>query len=254
MCLLAIGLHVHSEYDVVLVSNRDEFFNRATERAHLWTGDTAVVAGRDLEKGGTWLGVTKSGRLAAVTNVREQRSVEGMKSRGALVTDFLLHNDEPEAYVRKVLQEKDLYQGFNLITGEGDQWLYSSNRADSERLESGLHVVSNAQLNTDWPKARKLKEKLSDVFLESMNEECLIERCMDILKDERLFHDDQLPSTGVPIEIERMLSPIFIKGFNYGTRASTVILFSKKGFIRFIEQGYGPNGKSLDKVDMLFET
>ncbi|KHF40273.1 NRDE family protein [Halalkalibacter okhensis] len=252
MCLLSVGLHVHPDYDLILVSNRDEFFERKTKRAHIWQENPDVVAGKDLELGGTWLGVTKTGRLAGVTNVREPFKQERMKSRGVLVTDFLFTHDEPERYVKKVLKEKDQYQGFNLITGSGDQWIYTSNRSLMENLDKGIHVISNAGLNTEWPKTRKLKQKFEYVLNEPFTEEQLINKCMDILQDDELARDDQLPNTGVTLELERMLSPIFIKGTEYGTRASTVILF-KRGTIRFIEQAYGPNGKIRDKVDISFE-
>ncbi|ARK30377.1 NRDE family protein [Halalkalibacter krulwichiae] len=249
MCLLAVALNVHSQYKLIVCSNRDEFYGRASSRAAFWEGDKNVFAGKDLVKGGTWAGVTKEGKFAAVTNVREAVINQAECSRGALVSNFLTTDLEVKHYLKQVTKQEQLYQGYNFIFGKGDDWYYMSNRSSTRKLENGIHVVSNADLFTDWPKTIRLKKQIKEICQKCEQENELIKLCMNVLKNDEIFNDHLLPDTGVGLHLERQLSPIFIKSETYGTRASTIILIRNNGKIRFIEQGYGPNGKRWERID-----
>jgi uncharacterized protein with NRDE domain len=245
---------MHSTYKLILCANRDESFARETKRPHYWEKDKNVFGGKDLEKGGTWIGVRRNGKLAAVTNVRETFRNEAKWSRGKIVSDFLMRQLDVEGFIHDLDGSQKNYQGYNLIMGDGEKWYYTSNRARSEKLEKGIHVVSNASLLTDWPKTLKVKNKLKEICQLEMEEDQFIATCMDMLRDDEVFKDEHLPKTGVGLELERQLSSVFINGETYGTRASTIILIRHDGHIRFIEQGYGPKGIRLKKIDqVLFE-
>lgn len=236
MCLILLGRDAHPEYPLVFAGNRDEFYERPSAPAAFWDDAPHVLGGRDLKAGGTWLGITRRGHWATVTNVRDQRPHrDDAPSRGRLVADYLKDEPSPKAYLQSVQAEADRYNGFNLLVGTTENVFYFSNRNGSPRpVSPGVHGVSNAQLDDPWPKVERGTSKLRTV-LES---EITTERLLGILNDRETAPDDELPSTGVGRDTERMLSPPFIEGERYGTRTSTVILVHRSGTVTFVERNF----------------
>ncbi len=241
MCVLFAAIGVHPRHALVLAGNRDEAHARPTSGLARWADAPHVLAGRDLEAGGTWLGVTDAGRWATVTNVRDPASVRpDARSRGALVADFLLGSDIPAAYAARVHAERSQFNGFNLLVGDGaDVWI-ASTRRDAGPLAPGVYRLSNDTLDTPWPKLVRGRDAFARV-LESgdLDDDDLLA----LLADETPAADADLPETGVGLEIERVLSPLFIRGERYGTRASTALLIGSGGTGgRITEQTWGPGG------------
>jgi uncharacterized protein with NRDE domain len=233
MCLAAFALNAHPRFPLVIAANRDEFFARPAAPMAWWpAGSTQVLAGRDLEAGGTWFGVTRAGRLALLTNVREPgRQVAGAPSRGDLVVDWLTGTADAPAFVRSL---RAGYNGFNLVMADlpGGTWHWFSNRADGPvALPQGLHGLSNASLDTPWPKTRGLKADLAAALASAVSAQALLDRLLLALADDRPAPDEDLPDTGVGLARERLLSPRFVRMAPpdggeavYGTRCSTVLV------------------------------
>ncbi|WLR59912.1 NRDE family protein [Guptibacillus hwajinpoensis] len=235
MCLIAVAQNVHPTYPFILVANRDEFYERPTKPANYWEDVPELLAGRDLKAMGTWLGVTTNGRIAALTNYREANEQPKSLSRGDLTADYLRDHQSPLSYLEMVRQKKDQYNGFNLIIGDFKSLYYYSNRQEQiTKLENGVHAVSNHLLNTSWPKVEQLKEELKHYLSAEKNLDQ--NRLFEMLSHAEPAPDHLLPQTGVPIEWERMLSPVYIKSDHYGTRAQTVIMVSQNGEVTFIER------------------
>jgi len=217
---------MHPTYRLIVAANRDEFYERPTAPAHYWEDAPHVLAGRDLLKMGTWMGVTTSGRFAALTNYRDPaEETRGRRSRGEVVADFLKGTASPEAFAAAASSRRELYPGYNLLAGDADELYYYSNVADDARkLPPGIYGVSNHLLDTPWPKVERGKAGLAEAIQGSGGG--LAERLFDVLRDAEPAPDERLPSTGVPLDWERLLSPIFIRSpeRGYGTRSSTVIL------------------------------
>lgn len=237
MCLILLAYRVHPEYEVILAANRDEFYNRPTHQAQFWTDHPDVLAGRDLQAGGTWLGVSKNGRLAAITNYREPgKEKPGAPSRGKLVSDFLISNTSPESYVEKLQFTGARYNGFNVLFGDAGELFYFSNRSEhSQKITRGIHGLSNHTLNTPWPKIQNGKKRFSEILAET---EMPLEKIFELLGDTSKADEALLPDTGVGLELERMLSPIFISSPRYGTRSSTVLVIDKKNTATLIERNF----------------
>lgn len=244
MCLIAFAHQFHRRYPLVLIANRDEYYRRPTRRAHFWPEAPGLLAGQDLEQGGTWLGITRDGRLAAVTNVRDGRPADpGLRSRGALTRDFLLGDLSCAAYLADLEREQHRYGGFNLLLGDATGLYFFSNRFSNQEpprpLAPGLYGLSNASLDTPWPKVDTLKGQLA----EALDAPTLSAReLLPLLQNRRQPEDVQLPDTGVGLALERTLAPCFIHGEHYGTRASTVILVDQAGEVTFMEQNYDATG------------
>lgn len=248
MCLINLAYKVDQTYDLVVAANRDEFYQRETAKAHFWEDAPHILAGRDLEKMGTWMGVTKEGRFAALTNYRgPDEETGGTRSRGELVSDFLKGTDSPQEFLEAVHERKHSYPGFNLIVSDGDSLYYYSNRQGEIReLQPGIYGLSNHLLDTPWPKVIKGKKGLSDC-LESQTDN--VDACLfQTLQHAEPANDEELPDTGIPLEWERSLSSLFIDTPNYGTRASTLV-YQKGEHSRFVERVY--SGGSFE--DSLFE-
>ncbi|MBN8207628.1 NRDE family protein [Bacillus sp. NTK071] len=238
MCLIGIALNAHEKYPFILVANRDEFYERPTERAHFWEDEPEILAGRDLKAMGTWLGVTTTGKIAALTNYREPGEKPQEKSRGDLPLDYLRTDLEINTYLEDVKAKRTEYNGFNLIAGHFNELYYYSNRQDEiKQLQDGVHGLSNHLLNTSWPKVDRLKDDVTSYL--SQNAEIDISHLFEMLNQADHAPDDDLPETGVPIEWERMLSPIFIASDSYGTRAQTVITVTNQGQVTFTEWSKG---------------
>jgi len=254
MCLLLIAYQHHPDYSLVIAANRDEYYERPTAAACFWKDCPWVFAGRDLEHMGTWLGITRSGRFAAVTNFRNPAlNMEGAKSRGELVSRFLCGNQQPRKYLETVKKERGLYNAFNLLIGDRDSLFYYGKTENRIRkLAPGIYGLSNSLLDTPWPKVTKGKNAL-EKYLRS-NGRIAPEGLFEILADGKQAPDEELPSTGVALEWERLLSSIFIAGKNYGTRSSSVIMMDKKGRVLFVERSFPThNPKEWEEVIAEFD-
>ena len=250
MCLILFGYRAHPEYDLVLAANRDEFFARPTATADYWKDAPGVLAGRDLQKGGTWLGVTRSGRWAALTNFRDGSSASAdARSRGHLVSDYLTGDDPASMYAMARAPSAGHYAGFNLLVGDA-QGLYCLSHADPAALpvKPGVHGLSNHRLDTSWPKVDRGRQALQAAM--RGNPDGLEERLLALLADDELAEDASLPSTGVPRDWEKKLSAAFIRAPGYGTRASSVLLVGRDGQVSFRERTFGPEG--MMREDRMF--
>jgi uncharacterized protein with NRDE domain len=241
VCLILFAYQVHNEYNLIVAANRDESYHRATAPAHFWEDNPDILAGRDLEKMGTWMGVTTGGRFAALTNYRNPQEVSnGKRSRGELVADALKYNGNIKSYMEHLVMNKDLYPGYNLLAGDNNELFYYSNIGEKlQKVEPGIYGVSNHLLNTNWPKVQKGKKGLSTII--SGRQEDFVEQLLALLQNADRAPDELLPNTGVSLEWERMLSPLFIKSEDYGTRSSTVLLMSDKE-IKYVERVFSPDG------------
>lgn len=237
MCLIAFAHQVHPRYRLVLVANRDEYYSRPTETADWWRTTPDVLAGRDLQAGGTWLGVDARGRWAAVTNYREGVPQPGFRSRGELPCRFLQSDlDNPGDYVEEIVVDGSQYAGFNLLAGDGNRVVYGSNRGGAARmLDPGVHTLSNHLLDTPWPKAQQARFKLEHALRQPR---LSAESLLSVLADREPFDDHHLPATGAGLAQERLLSPAFIVGSEYGTRSTTVLLVEQDGEVVFAEQNF----------------
>lgn len=239
MCLAVVALDSHSLYPLVVIANRDEYHDRPTAAAHWW--DEGWVAGRDLRAGGTWLGITRSGRFALLTNVRDPaRNDPQAPSRGTLVPEVLADAARIVATLDRVRAIGVHHNGFNLLAGtiEGAAW--TSNRAvETKSLRRGVWGLSNALLDAPWPKVVRTKAALSAWLARS---EASTEPLFDALADRALATDADLPATGVALEWERRLSAPFIVSASYGTRSSTVITIDTAGEACFVERSFDPRG------------
>ncbi len=241
MCLIGLALDAHPYWPRVLVGNRDEFHDRASAALAEWPDLPGTYGGRDLVAGGSWLALRER-RLVAVTNVRRMMtSAIGSPSRGWLVRDFVSSNIEPPAFLQQLRERADDHAGFNLLLGDADGMWFASNRPhwQYQRLEPGLHIVANASLDMPWRKSERLRSALA-AWCDTGERE--IQPLLAALADETPAEDADLPETGLPLARERMLSPVFIRGQHYGTRASTVILDDGRGQQRILEQRYAPGG------------
>lgn len=242
MCLILLALDSHPDYSLIVAANRDEFYERPTAPAAFWSDAPTVLAGRDLQAGGTWLGIDCRGRFAAVTNYRQgQREPTAPRSRGQLVRDFLTSGIDAEEYMRTVERDSESYNGFNLLAGDSGRLGYFSNREGITRMLSpGVYGLSNHLLDTAWPKVVSGKTAL-DVHVRNGEPE-LIESLLALLFDRTRPADHLLPSTGVGEEWERLLASAFIASDVYGTRSSTVVLVGYNGIVTFVERTFAAGG------------
>ncbi|MDX1374136.1 MAG: NRDE family protein [Burkholderiales bacterium] len=241
MCLILFAWRVHPEYRLVLAANRDEFHARPSAAAAFWADRPDVLGGRDLESMGTWLGMTRSGRIAAVTNVRDARATapQNAPSRGRLASDFLTGDATPARYAEQLSGADRAYRGFNLLIGDRDALWWTSNCGDgARRLAPGVYGVANDLLDTPWPKVTAGKSALERALRTGPG----VGSLLALLDDTRAFADDALPDTGVGIERERMLAPVRITSPLYGTRCSSALLVEEDGDVQFAERSYGVDG------------
>ncbi|MCS6795819.1 MAG: NRDE family protein [Raineya sp.] len=255
MCLLIFALNYHPDYKLVLLANRDEFYARPTAKAHQWDCAGKIIAGRDLQAGGTWLGIDRKGRFSALTNYRDPKNIKAnAPSRGELVQNYLLSQTDPLKYMFQVQYKAHNFNGFNLLVGNREDIFYYSNYAKSiQKIGDGIHGLSNHLLNTYWYKVGLGKEKLENYL--NQNERLNIDDLLGILEDESLPAEDHfIQQTGLPFEMEKMLAPIFIRSENYGTCSSTVLLWDINDKVTFVEKSY-QYGKpdSIQKFSFLVE-
>jgi uncharacterized protein with NRDE domain len=225
---------------VILSANRDEFYNRPTAPLAFWQDQPDILAGRDLQQNGTWMGITKTGRFAAITNFRDPSLMgSAAPSRGLLVSHFLASDQRPEQYLQAIKDSGKKYNGFNLVVGDMKQlWWYSNKKNDIVKIEPGIHVISNHLMDTPWPKTQKALAGMQEIC--SQNTAIDPEDIFQILADKNQPPDNELPDTGVGLEWERLLSPVFISSDIYGTRSSAVILAEPSDQIRFVERTFTP--------------
>lgn len=238
MCLILFAHDTHPDYALVFAANRDEFYDRPTAEADFWDEAPHVLGGRDLKSEGTWMGVTRSGHWAAVTNVRDQSPHRpDAPSRGHLVAEYLKEEPAPRRYLEALTEKADAYNGFNLLLGTpGSVWCYSNRVGTVRTVEPGVHGISNAHLNDPWPKVRRGRSRLRAILEEE--DSVSPDRLLDLLDDREPAPDDELPETGLSKDRERMLSPPFIEGAEYGTRSSTVLLMDRAGQVTFVERTF----------------
>ena len=254
MCLIAFAHQFHPEFPLILIANRDEFYNRPTRPAQFWSdeGFPTILAGKDLNRNGTWLGISKSGKWAALTNYRDLTNIKSdAPTRGNLVLDYLKSNDSPLDYLKKNQNQADFYNGFNLLLGTSDKiYHYSNISKKTTQIPPGIHGLSNAFLNTNWEKSESLKQELEKEISEKKWKK---ENLLKFLLDETQAKENNLPSTGLSYDMEKALSSRFIRTENYGTRCSTFLAIDKNGKTEFHEQTYQSGTQIiLTKSDYIF--
>ena len=247
MCLIAWNWQPDSDQPLLLIANRDEYYARPTLPLHHWL-DAPVSAGRDLQAGGTWLGLGRGGRMAALTNVRDmQHQRADAPSRGALVSDFLNGHTSGSHYLQSIAASASHYNPFNLLVYDGQTLLgFESQGARVFALQRGVSAVSNAGFDTPWPKLLVLKRGLQHwVAQQGAPRTSSHEALFDLLAHDQPAPDAQLPDTGIPIERERALSCAFIRGGDYGTRASSVVML-RRNSARFVERSFDAQGRTSE--------
>ncbi len=249
MCVLLVAHRDHPAYALVVAANRDEFHERPTAPASYWDDEPRILGGRDLERGGSWLAIDTSGRFAAVTNIRRDAPQWSPRSRGLLVADFLRGAAGPAAYAEALT---GAYTGANLLAGDANELVWWSSSGAVQRLAAGTYGLSNAQLDSPWPKVNRLKHAFG--ALRESSGEALIEGLLELLRDAATPADDELPSTGVGLELERVLGPIFIRAQHYGTRCSTVVLREPGGHTTFVERRFDAHGQPNGESRYVLET
>lgn len=243
MCLIVFAWRPQSATVLRLAANRDEFYVRPSAALSQWSDAPGVFAGRDLEAGGTWLGVTAQGRFAALTNIRDPRQKVGLRSRGELTANYLLGQDSAPAYLDRIMRDATEYAGFNLLLGDRQQlWHFNSQEGQARQLPPGEYGLCNANLDTPWPKLLRARQALQD----SPDDE----RLLAMMADTQEPADIHLPDTGVGLATERLLSSVFIASATYGTRASTLLTLAQDGQWRMLERSFGPHGAPLGEVQL----
>jgi len=242
MCLILLAHKPDSLKHLVVAANRDEFLNRPTEKMHFWNDNPNILAGKDLAAGGTWLGITISGRFAALTNYRDPLSQKiDAPSRGKIITDYLESDVTPAAFLEEFRKKASMFNGFNIIVADKNSLYWFSNRkGEIKRLGPGIYGISNHLLDTPWPKVSRGKNSLKAIL--SQEDPITTESLFSMLKEREIPEDDKLPDTGVGIEWERILGPIFIHSPSYGTRSSTVLIMENSGKTVVCERTF--DGKS----------
>jgi uncharacterized protein with NRDE domain len=239
MCLILFSFKTHPRYKLVLAANRDEFFERPTLLADFWESDTNILGGIDIISGGTWLGVTTTGRFAAITNYRNPLALVTQPiSRGKITRQFLQGESKTEDFLAEISMDKDHYNGFNvLLSDDGFETLhhYSNITNKLTVVSQGVHGLSNALLDTSWPKVDHGISKLSQRIGESNFQ---LEDIISIMTDKNIAQEDSLPRTGISLELERKLSPVFISMKGYGTRCTTAIRLDYDNNLEFLEVSY----------------
>ncbi len=248
MCLIVLAKNVREDFPFILVGNRDEFFNRPATPLYEWD-EHGIIAGRDLIANGTWLGINKKGKFAAITNYRDLKNLKkDAPSRGLLTSEYLKNDLSPEEYVRSIYDEAGQYNGFNLLLGLNDDLVHFSN-VDRKitQITEGVHGLSNALLDTSWPKVNKAKLNFTRAIA---NENIDETELLKVLLDRSMARDQDLPDTGVPKDLERKLSAMFINFPGYGTRCTSVIIKDKNGNISFSEISFNEKGEQVNMVNI----
>jgi uncharacterized protein with NRDE domain len=256
MCLIAFAWQADPRYRLVVAANRDELHSRPTAAAAFWDDAPGLYAGRDLKDGGTWMGVTRTGRFAALTNYRDPGEYKpGAPSRGQLVANFLRELTSPAQYSEGLAATQYLYNSFNLLAGDDRSLWYVGNRAGPpHEVEPGLHGLSNALLDTPWPKTAQMRSALGEALAAQGDSAALIEALFAALADRTPAPDELLPHTGVGLERERQISPRMIVAPLYGTRSASVLLVGHDGRIEMAERSFDPAAAVTGEVRRIIES
>ena len=249
MCLVALAWKTHPRWRLLMAGNRDEFHARPAAPLQRWPSPyDNVIAGRDLRSGGSWMGVNLRGQAAVVTNVRDPSAAAGGPSRGELIASYLAGGQPATDYADTLASRASAFAPFNLLVADAESCSYLGNHPQARQdLAPGVHGMSNGALDAPWPKTRRLMGVLED-WLAAGNDG--LEPLWAALADEQQAQDAQLPSTGVPLELERLLSSAFIRGTDYGTRASTIVAIGQYGGGFIHERRFGPDGVYLGEARM----
>ncbi len=239
MCLITFAYKKHKNYKLIIVANRDEFYQRPTATATFWEDEPSILAGRDLRGNGTWMGFNKNGRFAALTNYRDGfNEQKNAPSRGHLVTSFLLSQNNSLEHLQQLTDSAALYNGYNLLTFDGEQLGYYSNQIKSPTiLENGIYGLSNSTLDVGWPKVKKAVSGLESLL---QQDDFSVEEAFKMMQNKATAADKDLPNTNIPMQWERLLSAMYIESPDYGTRCSTVFLLDYDGNYHFEERSYVP--------------
>ena len=251
MCLVLLAWQQHPEIPLIVAGNRDEFHARPTKELHWWPDQPEIVGGRDLQAGGTWLGLNRNGRFATVTNFRDaEKPSAKYRSRGELVSEFLLGSLDPIEYLQSIKGAR--YAGFNLILGDGKTLAWYSNRADEPQvLEAGIYGLSNALLDTPWHKVRRSKSALASLLQENtINETALLR----LLADREQAPVNEVETDRLPFATARSISAPFIVLPDYGTRSSSIVLFDREGQWRIQERRFDAAGAVTGNSAIRFRT
>jgi uncharacterized protein with NRDE domain len=248
MCLIGVAFRSHPKHDLVIAANRDEFHKRPSAPAGPWADQPDIFGGRDLSQKGSWLALSAAGKLAAITNVRRMVPPDpGSPSRGKLVADFLSGSASAQDYAKALADDAGMYAGFNLLLYDGTELLYVTNHPEfrTEAIAPGVHTISNASLDTPWPKAKRLKAALESWSKDGWES---FTPLFKALGDRTPAPEAELPNTGIGKPMEKMLSAPFIVSPHYGTRCSTVVCFAP-GKVDFLEKRYDPSGLESGHTD-----
>ncbi len=239
MCMILWASDCHLKYKLVVAANRDEFYNRPTLPADYWPDHPRILAGKDIKHGGTWMGITTTGRFATLTNYRDPSNYDPQAlSRGHLVQGYLENDLSPASYLKNLSNGKEEYNGFNLLTGTFDNLYYFSNQEKIiHKVEKGFHGMSNSLLDVPWPKVARGIKALEGCL---QSREVNVESLFALMADRTQPPDHELPQTGVSLELERQLAPAFVKMQDYGTRSTTVILVDHSNYVQFRERSFKP--------------
>lgn len=244
MCIVLLDWQPESDTPLRVAANRDEFHARPAEPAR-WRGD--IFCGIDLTAGGTWLGIHRNGRFAVVTNYREPVTDRqaGERSRGLLPTAFLESSASPEQFARELAGEQHHYGAFNLLLGTPESLWYLGNRgAPPQPVTPGIHGLSNGLMDDPWPKVQRAKRHLQEVIAQGG----ALEQLLDVVNDRHKPADDELPDTGVGLDLERLVAPVFIQSPTYGTRASSAVILDRSNGPAMLEQGWQPDGQTAGPI------
>lgn len=252
MCILFVAVKQHKDYPLIIAANRDEFFERDTAESHFWPEYPNILAGRDLRAGGTWMGINKQGYIASLTNIRAPHTNKAdATSRGELVSHFLQAPAENSNYQQNLIAAKENYNGYNLLFGRWNHLsVYNNHTNKLDQLTSGFYGLSNADLNSPWPKINKGVSKLEQYC--QNDKSITTDKLFELLLDKTKARDHQLPTTGAPIEWERRLSSIFIQGQEYGTRTSTILTIDKNQQVNWHERTYNKQAECSSQQSFNF--
>lgn len=254
MCLLTFRIAQHPQYKLVLAANRDEKYARPAAAAHFWDTPSGLLAGKDLEANGTWLGISRQGKLAALTNCHDlpdeppeqlYEKPSHKRSRGELVINYFRQQEGPADYIAGIRAAREEYEPFNLLIGTVEHLYHYNSRDDSLQLVSpGTHSLSNATLDTPWPKVRRTRERLDEIL---QSEQEYIEELFLMMRDQTPAPDEELPTVPLSLEQKRAVTAPFIVTEEFGTRNTTLLLVSHTNEVLFIERTYSTSGKFHDQ-------
>lgn len=252
MCLIAFAWKPDDTHRLVVAANRDEFHARPTAPLGWWDDTPAIAAGRDLQAGGSWMGCAQSGRFAALTNFREmQQTPVGAPSRGELVAGFLRGSQTPEAFMADI--DGKAYAGFSLLLSDGESLWFGSNRPETHAhaVQPGVYALSNGELDSGWPKVERARARLEGLLAGGR---VIPDALLALMHHTQPGPDEHLPDTGVGLQTERFLSPMFITGGNYGTRASTALIWHADRAMQITERRFDAQGQVSGEDSLQVQT